>query len=227
MRLKMEKGKERKERKKAMDLFHFGTSSNLILMDYDMLVMNGAEQLFHQELLRQNEELRRKTQLDHFDLQSNVVPLQEKVVEVHENSWQNEMGALSLKVAIVRLPSEFKVPNEMFEGSRDPRAYLMKYNNYMNVLGASDTVNCKDDNEHPNGFNVSEAEGRRITVGLCQVVPCSYSLANLYERAHKFAEAKEIKRATHGTSQRDDRQFIGRQNAHSQQGPSSYSLQVQ
>ncbi|MBA0730600.1 hypothetical protein Golax_022968, partial [Gossypium laxum] len=26
-----------------MDLFHFGTSSNLILMDYDMLVMNGAE----------------------------------------------------------------------------------------------------------------------------------------------------------------------------------------
>ncbi|MFQ6628634.1 hypothetical protein Gotur_006933, partial [Gossypium turneri] len=42
MRLKMEKRKERKERKKAMDLFHFGTSSNLILMDYDMLVMNGA-----------------------------------------------------------------------------------------------------------------------------------------------------------------------------------------
>ncbi|MFQ6628635.1 hypothetical protein Gotur_006927, partial [Gossypium turneri] len=26
-----------------MDLFHFGTSSNLILMDYDMLVINGAE----------------------------------------------------------------------------------------------------------------------------------------------------------------------------------------
>ncbi|MBA0731724.1 hypothetical protein Golax_023122, partial [Gossypium laxum] len=26
-----------------MDLFHFGTSSNLILMDQDMPVMNGAE----------------------------------------------------------------------------------------------------------------------------------------------------------------------------------------
>ncbi|KAG8499325.1 hypothetical protein CXB51_005881 [Gossypium anomalum] len=35
-----------------MDLFHFGTSSNLTLMDQDMPVMNGAEGLHQRYLMR-------------------------------------------------------------------------------------------------------------------------------------------------------------------------------
>ncbi|KAK5835314.1 hypothetical protein PVK06_011002 [Gossypium arboreum] len=37
------------------------------------------------------------------------------------------------------------------------------------------------------------------------------SLVDLYERAYKFAEAEEIKRAARNTFQRDDRQFRGSQ----------------
>ncbi|KAH1097066.1 hypothetical protein J1N35_013987 [Gossypium stocksii] len=78
-------------------------------------------------------------QLDHFDLQNHVTPFQEKAIGVHAKPWQNEMDVLgrdvqelhpnvqdidwifcsynllSLEVAYVNLPSEFKMPKVMFE----------------------------------------------------------------------------------------------------------------
>lgn len=50
---------------------------------------------------------------------------------------------LVIEVVIVSLPSDFKVPKEIFEGRRDPRAHLMQYNDYMNVLGDSNAAKCK------------------------------------------------------------------------------------
>lgn len=41
------------------------------------------------------------------------------------------------------LPSEFKVPQEVFEGIKDLQPHLMQYNNYINVLGASHAAKCK------------------------------------------------------------------------------------
>ncbi|KAK5836476.1 hypothetical protein PVK06_012267 [Gossypium arboreum] len=50
---------------------------------------------------------------------------------------------LAPKIAIVGLPRDFKVPKDMCERKRDPQAYLMQYNDYINLLGASDTAKCK------------------------------------------------------------------------------------
>lgn len=50
---------------------------------------------------------------------------------------------LAIEIVAVNLPHDFKVPKDMFEGRRDPRAHLMQYNAYMNVLGASDFAKCK------------------------------------------------------------------------------------
>ncbi|KAK5793076.1 hypothetical protein PVK06_034212 [Gossypium arboreum] len=43
---------------------------------------------------QENEELRRKIQFDHSNLQGNVAPLQEEIVKAHAKSWQDEMDAL-------------------------------------------------------------------------------------------------------------------------------------
>lgn len=43
---------------------------------------------------------------------------------------------LAPELAAVSLPCDFKVPRDMFKGRMDPRAHLMQYNDYMNVLGA-------------------------------------------------------------------------------------------
>ncbi|KAK5839761.1 hypothetical protein PVK06_008598 [Gossypium arboreum] len=74
--------------------------------------------------------------------------LRRDVQELHPNVQDMDWlfcsnNPLSLEVAVVNLPSEFKVPKEMFEGRRDPKAYLIQYNDYMNVLRAFDTVKCK------------------------------------------------------------------------------------
>lgn len=53
------------------------------------------------------------------------------------------INPLALKVAIVGLPSEFKVSKEMFEGRKDLKVHLMQYNDYMNVLRAFDAAKCK------------------------------------------------------------------------------------
>lgn len=52
-------------------------------------------------------------------------------------------NSLSPEMVAVGLPPEFKLPKEMFEGKRDSKAHLMQYNNYMNVLGASNAAKCK------------------------------------------------------------------------------------
>ncbi|KAH1097996.1 hypothetical protein J1N35_014917 [Gossypium stocksii] len=43
---------------------------------------------------------------------------------------------LAPEVIVIGLPIDFKVPKDMFEGRMDPRAHLMYYNVYMNVLEA-------------------------------------------------------------------------------------------
>ncbi|KAH1039398.1 hypothetical protein J1N35_041141 [Gossypium stocksii] len=49
---------------------------------------------------------------------------------------------LYLEVVAVSLPFEFKVPKATFEGRSDPRAHFIQYNDYMNVLEASDATKC-------------------------------------------------------------------------------------
>ncbi|KAH1073081.1 hypothetical protein J1N35_025409 [Gossypium stocksii] len=115
----------------------------------------------------QPENLDNSSQIDHSDLQGHGTPLQKEAIREHAKPWKNEMDALrrdgwalhsdvqdmdwlfcsnnplSLEVAAVSLPFEFNVPKEMFEGRRNPRAHLMQYNDYINVLGASDVAKCK------------------------------------------------------------------------------------
>lgn len=50
---------------------------------------------------------------------------------------------LASKIATVSLPPKFRVSKVVFEGRRDPRAHLMQYNDYMNLLGASNVAKCK------------------------------------------------------------------------------------
>lgn len=45
------------------------------------------------------------------------------------------------------------------------------------------------------------------------------SLVYLYEWAHKFAKAEEIKQASRATFQREDKQFKNREEPRSKQGP--------
>ncbi|KAK5819127.1 hypothetical protein PVK06_024088 [Gossypium arboreum] len=99
--------------------------------------------------------------------ENHVTPLRDEAVGAHAKSWQNEMYALhkdvtelhfdvqvidwlfcsndplSPKMATMSLPTEFKVPKETFKGRRDLQAHLMQYNDYMNVLGASNVTKCK------------------------------------------------------------------------------------
>lgn len=50
---------------------------------------------------------------------------------------------LALKIMPVSFPIDSKVPKDMFEGRKDPRAHIIQYNDYMNVLEASDTAKYK------------------------------------------------------------------------------------
>ncbi|KAH1045911.1 hypothetical protein J1N35_036695 [Gossypium stocksii] len=52
-------------------------------------------------------------------------------------------NSLAPKIVIVGLSHDFKVSKDMFEGIRDPLAHLMQYNDYMNVLRASNVAKCK------------------------------------------------------------------------------------
>ncbi|KAH1121787.1 hypothetical protein J1N35_004947 [Gossypium stocksii] len=51
---------------------------------------------------------------------------------------------LAPKIVAVNLPRDFKFPNDMFEGKRDPQAHLMQYNDYMNMMGALDLAKYKN-----------------------------------------------------------------------------------
>lgn len=42
---------------------------------------------------------------------------------------------LAPKITTINLLHDFKVPKYMFEERKDPRAHLVQYNDYMNVLG--------------------------------------------------------------------------------------------
>lgn len=50
---------------------------------------------------------------------------------------------IGIEIVVVGLPSEFKVPKEVFKRRRDPRPHLMQYNDYMNILGAQDSMKYK------------------------------------------------------------------------------------
>ncbi|KAH1032181.1 hypothetical protein J1N35_044355 [Gossypium stocksii] len=64
--------------------------------------------------------------------------------ELQDMDWLFcSINLLAFKIAAVSLPYDFKVPKDMFEGRRDLQAHIMQYNDYMNVLGASDVAKCK------------------------------------------------------------------------------------
>ncbi|KAH1114864.1 hypothetical protein J1N35_008242, partial [Gossypium stocksii] len=58
------------------------------------------------------------------------------------------VGKKTINIATVSLPYDFKVPKDMFKGRRDPGARLMQYNDYMNVLEASNAAKCKAFTQH-------------------------------------------------------------------------------
>ncbi|KAH1055758.1 hypothetical protein J1N35_033823 [Gossypium stocksii] len=73
---------------------------------------------------------------------SKIDALRKYVQALHPDSQDMDWlfcsnNPLSPEFATISLPVDFKVPKE------DPQAHLMYYNDYMNLLGASDAAKCK------------------------------------------------------------------------------------
>lgn len=65
-------------------------------------------------------------------------------LESQDMDWQFcSNNPLTLEIEAISLPRDFKVSKDMFEGKRDPRAHLIQYNDYKNMLGASNAAKCK------------------------------------------------------------------------------------
>ncbi|KAK5846469.1 hypothetical protein PVK06_002759 [Gossypium arboreum] len=79
------------------------------------------QQAFQQELLKQNEKLRKKNKIDALRIDVRALYL-----DSEDMDWlffSNNL--LVAEVVAVSLPSDFKVLKEMLEGRRDQRAHLI------------------------------------------------------------------------------------------------------